>query len=317
MCIIVSKPKGIDVPEMNVLKNCFVNNSDGCGFAYNHNGKVIIKKGFMEFEDFKQELKKVGNLKEKGIVFHFRITTHGFSIKANTHPFPIDNKLKQLQALRISTDLAMAHNGIISSVNVSYKGNKSDTMAFIAEQVAYMKEIDSEFYKNVGFQNLMLSLSHSKLSFIDKEGDIYNLGDFIEDDGVFYSNTSYKTRTYYSGLYSYDYDDYYESEETGMGYIKLRSLPEDAIIMLSGSEFKNDYYEFLIDAEENLYMYSDYKYKDVEFTDNYSYCSNYAYEDLEGHKDCTESWFVYNIVDGYMENIKRLSYGLTNEGGDN
>jgi hypothetical protein len=53
MCIIVYKPKGIELPKEDILKNCFDNNADGAGYMYAHKGKVLIHKGFMDWEDFK------------------------------------------------------------------------------------------------------------------------------------------------------------------------------------------------------------------------------------------------------------------------
>ena len=258
MCIIVSKPKGVEVPSIETLRNCFINNDDGCGFAYNHNGKVIIRKGFMTFEDFEKELATIPNKKDKGMVFHFRITTHGDSNGANTHPFPVTSNYKKLQAERISSDLAVAHNGIISCVNVSYKSKFSDTMVFTADILSTIKEIDANFYENEKYQELLKTLSGSKLSFINGEGDIVNIGSFVLHEGVTYSNSTYKVTRHYPsvyGNYASAYDDYesyisrYRTENVGSenaedyGYINLRMLHEDAVICFDdGKTEVNNYF---------------------------------------------------------------------------
>ena len=58
MCIIVNKPKGVEMPSMKVLERCFDYNSDGAGLMYALKGKVEIRKGFMTFDDFKKGLSK-------------------------------------------------------------------------------------------------------------------------------------------------------------------------------------------------------------------------------------------------------------------
>ena len=44
MCIAIGKPIGVDVPNDEILTNCFNNNPDGAGFAFNYNNEVVIKK---------------------------------------------------------------------------------------------------------------------------------------------------------------------------------------------------------------------------------------------------------------------------------
>ena len=52
MCIIIAKEKYGRLPSEKELKNCFTNNSDGAGFMYVKNGKVVIDKGYMKYEAF-------------------------------------------------------------------------------------------------------------------------------------------------------------------------------------------------------------------------------------------------------------------------
>lgn len=310
MCIIVGKPKGVELPSIEVFRNCFIANDDGCGFSYNHNGKVIIKKGFMEFSDFEKELERVSNAKDKGMLFHFRITTHGGSSPANTHPFPVSDKIKLLQATKISTDLAMAHNGIIGSVDVGFKSTISDTMLFIAEQVYLMKDIDENFYKDDKFHNLLEALSNSKLTFLDGNGDLYFIGSFVLDNGIFYSNTSYKPSALYRSVYSKEYSEYQNYlAEYEPYYVKLRTLPENAELCIEGFVENNDYFEYLIDENNNVYIYSDNKYEDVESLDDmYTYCTNYSWKDLDKRNDIFENWYVYEKTERLVDKYKRIKH---------
>ena len=136
MCIIVNKPKGVEMPSMKVLERCFDYNSDGAGLMYALKGKVEIRKGFMTFDDFKKGLSKaekiLGDLKEHAIIMHFRITTHGNSDEGNCHPFPITKSEKLLRSERVTADLGMAHNGIISMYNTYDRTSVlNDTQKFI------------------------------------------------------------------------------------------------------------------------------------------------------------------------------------------
>ena len=45
MCIIAIKKTNIPLMDEKILKTMFDNNSDGAGFMYNYNNKVIIQKG--------------------------------------------------------------------------------------------------------------------------------------------------------------------------------------------------------------------------------------------------------------------------------
>ena len=48
----------------------------------------------------------------------------------------------------------------------------------------------------------------SKMVFLTSNGDIYKIGDFITDNDMIYSNTSYKNYTYLPYHFSFD-DDFY------------------------------------------------------------------------------------------------------------
>ena len=96
MCIIAIKKKNKELPDEEIFQTMFKNNSDGAGFMYNHNGKVIIQKGYMTYEEFKEALNKLCTKVDAyttAIVFHFRIATHGSVSPALCHPFPLSHKI--------------------------------------------------------------------------------------------------------------------------------------------------------------------------------------------------------------------------------
>lgn len=213
MCIIVAKKKGVKMPSKNILETCFNKNSDGAGLMYVQNGQVVIDKGYMDFKSFYKRLqkleKRLGNLTDRAIVMHFRIGTQGKNDKATTHPFPISKNVSDLKAIYFKTDVGMVHNGIISKFN--YDKTISDTQLFIKDFVSVIKKLKRDFYTDNSVMNLLKSeIGYSKLCFLDKNENIYYIGDKIEDNGIVYSNSSYKSYVYKTPSYAfnYDYDDY-------------------------------------------------------------------------------------------------------------
>lgn len=220
MCIIVAKNKGVELPTKKTLQQCFERNKDGAGIMYVKDNKVIIEKGLMTFQEFYQKLRSIkkmfgGDLTNKAIVMHFRIGTHGENDGETTHPFPISSNFEDLRATYFETDIAMVHNGIISAYN--YDSVLSDTQTFIRDYVSVFKDLKKNFYKNDKVMKIIsneVNISSNKLCFLDNKENIYYYGNKVEDNGVIYSNTTYKPYTYnlyrnYSYNYDYDYDYWY------------------------------------------------------------------------------------------------------------
>jgi predicted glutamine amidotransferase len=208
MCIIIGKVSGVKFPKDEYLKTSESHNSDGIGIAYHKFGtdKVIIKKDFKDVNDlikFQNE-----NLKEEdSVLYHFRFATHGLKDEGNRHPFPASKDENLLRSVNLETNLAIAHNGVLSEY--SDKKNKlSDTQLFIGEIMS-----DEVIINNIN-NEVILSLiaervSPSRLAIMQKNGDIIFLNTFTEEDGCLYSNTNYKTpkfnylNTNYSSGWSY------------------------------------------------------------------------------------------------------------------
>ena len=114
MCVIVAKDRGVALPENDTLHECFNHNNDGAGFAYARGGRVHIRKGFMTWRKFKKGLRRERLEDRDSIIYHFRIGTSGTTRPHNTHPFPMSSSEKLLRATWVSTNCAIAHNGVIS-----------------------------------------------------------------------------------------------------------------------------------------------------------------------------------------------------------
>lgn len=204
MCIIVYKPKG-KVVGRDMLANCFANNPDGAGYMYPAGGKAIIKKGYFTFEDFWREWEKTHKVFSDSLpaVFHFRIATAGELDKVNSHPH------------RIAPDLAFVHNGILSCVDVPKTSKVSDTIIyrnnflrqFTGRWIRYDRVFDA-IGKHIGKANKFLFMNGAgQVAFCNEEQGIW-------DGGLWFSNATYKPRTYvyrsWNGKDWYDYYNYCE-----------------------------------------------------------------------------------------------------------
>ena len=180
MCIIAVKPAEVKISQ-TYLENMWHGNSDGAGIMYAEGGKVRIIKGLMKFGDLEAAVREVGM--ERKFVMHFRIRTHGKVIPELTHPFWIEED-----------GLAMAHNGIISSVLAETSETESDTLVYARKIAARNTDSLETLTDPVEYSRIVSEIGYSKLVFMDRDGmtGIVNASLGTWDDGVWYSNSSYK-----------------------------------------------------------------------------------------------------------------------------
>lgn len=287
MCIIVAKDKWHDLPRKEYLKNCFNNNSDGAGFMYVDNGKVIIDKGYMTYKNFEKHYNKLcnkyNNFENKSLVMHFRIGTAGANSQENTHPYPITNDKEILHKRYYETDLGMAHNGIISQYNPAHDDKTTnDTQNFVMNYVAPLHEHYKDFYKNEYIMAGLEDITSSKLAFLDKYDNIYLVGTFVSDtDGIKYSNSNYLPYTkYYSTKYNsnkfYDYYKYYDDYK-----------------------HSESYYDYLYEDDDEKYLPAK---KDTDFVDKLN--STSAYENEVALKS---EWYI-SINEKPLESVGDKNY---------
>ena len=187
MCIAIVKPLGKELPSKEILRTCWNNNPDGCGFMYNDGKNVIIHKGFTKFKGFYKYLKKLDqqvDLKDKDVVLHFRIATSGGVNRECTHPFPVTKSITEMKKLDNVCEYGFAHNGIIQGY-----GSKdySDTMEYISSIIANIHDLDNS-------EELINALAYDNASrFAVLTKDNFELGGkWEEDKGLYYSNDTYK-----------------------------------------------------------------------------------------------------------------------------
>lgn len=198
MCIAVFKPAGTPAPTKETLKQCFMRNPDGAGFMVAINDTVVIRKGFMKYKDFEKAYKSFFdglNDKDYSIVYHFRIQTQGGAKPELTHPYPLTRSYGEMRKLTNECEIGVAHNGIIRLTSEYGVNDRNDTMTFISE---YLVDIihDNHYWskkpEKMRLVNRLLGNGYpNKLAILSKTGYCALVGNWIKDNGIYYSNTSY------------------------------------------------------------------------------------------------------------------------------
>ena len=195
MCIAVHVPADIEISE-DILRECFRSNPDGAGIMYTDGTNVYIQKGYMKIDEFVNAFKAVPSKFERS--FHCRIATSGKVEEGCTHPFPIVADMKDMKNVKHVCKGAVAHNGVITWASPT-KGRAewySDTMNFTSLILAPM--ID-KLHDPALHELIERSATGNKFIIMTPE-KVHLLGTFIQEGGVFYSNSSFrKTVTVYSG----------------------------------------------------------------------------------------------------------------------
>jgi len=215
MCIAIYKPEN-KVLSLATLKECYTSNPDGAGFMYAENKKLHIEKGFFSFQSFYDAFKKH---ETKQTVIHFRIKTHGKIDTTNCHPFAVNNAI------------GFVHNGIISGFG---DANHSDTIGF---NQSILQPLVSKWGNLALFQDPIIDLiegriGYSKLVFLDRHGNhkIMNEHKGTWDDGVWYSNDSYKP--YVAPVTTYDWKDSKYDWRKNVTTIKPITLPKTQVVAI-------------------------------------------------------------------------------------
>jgi predicted glutamine amidotransferase len=201
MCLIISKQSGIGLPKPEYLRSGACTNRDGLGVAYHKEGvdEVVIKK------DFKDVLDLIAWIPENitvndSLLVHFRFATSGLKDEGNRHPFPITKNLELIRKTNLVCQEAIVHNGVFTGYNDLQTYN--DTQKFIFDILAD-EEVRTNL-KNPAIKKLIENYLHnSKIAILLHTGEILYFGDFLEEDGLQFSNRGYKW-----GWSKYDRSDY-------------------------------------------------------------------------------------------------------------
>lgn len=265
MCVAIYKPQNVDLPSLETFKKCWNTNPDGAGVMYENEPTAkycyTIRKGFMTFSDFEKVYNELKTQKEKAMFFHFRIATHGGVTAGNTHPFPISQDITLLQHTYVLSNNVMIHNGVLPITP------RLDTISDTAELAIRLSK--NGLHKNLkAVKNLFEGFIGTNKIAIANERGIVLLGEWIEIEGVYFSNENWKSPKIYTAWNFqnyYDYDDYDDYGNYDIGkYNKL--LWQKIKSELLQSEL--DAYAAMSDDEKELFeaeqmdMYESY-YPDI------------------------------------------------------
>ena len=195
MCIICVSKSGVAQPSEKTIRTMFRNNPHGAGYMYARNGIVTIHKGFMDVESYLDALKSECFTSEDSVVYHFRISTQAGVTPEMTHPFPLTRQKPLTRKLDLACGCGIAHNGIIRITTDPNNKRYSDTAIFITDFLADIIRKPSDL-RNQNKLDTIYMLARSKFAIMDKGGYIATVGDFVEEDGLLYSNTSYLPRIF-------------------------------------------------------------------------------------------------------------------------
>lgn len=183
MCLIILKPAKVALPEEHV-RNGWISNPDGGGYAFAHRGKVVTRKGITTLKEFLEAFNADSKQYKKApFVLHFRIRSQGDKSVENTHPFDI-------------ADGVLAHNGTMDGTGATWDKGPSDTNLFCK---AVGDKLTLEWVK-ANLAALSSAVNYNKFVMLYKGGQyqIVNEKDGVWLNDVWYSNHTFKPRPTYS-----------------------------------------------------------------------------------------------------------------------
>lgn len=192
MCIIAVSKAGVKQPTLEQLKYMYNRNPDGAGYMYARDGVVTIHKGFMAWEDFKRSVQEEHFTKADPVVYHFRISTQAGVNPQMTHPFPLTRIRENCEKLDLTCSVGIAHNGIIRMTSDYSETRFSDTAIFITDYMTKLIRRREDITDDAVIE-MIDYLTNSKWAIMDGvTGEIVTVGQFQNENGILFSNGSYK-----------------------------------------------------------------------------------------------------------------------------
>lgn len=218
MCIIAIYEKGAR-PTLERVEYMMKRNPDGAGVAWNDGKQVHFRKGFTKPADVLAYVDSI-SAKANTIVFHARIATSGGVSAEKCHPYPVSANNKALNCIQGGGAFpVLFHNGVIS---LPLEKGLNDSQTFTKYALAPVYKRDPKgLARGVYDELLSIAGKGSRLALLYPDA-LKTYGEWTYDDGVTYSNTTYKPYEWkaynYGGRY-YDYGGYYD-DGGGYGYAK-------------------------------------------------------------------------------------------------
>lgn len=208
MCILIHQPAGTTISEA-MLHDFYQLNPDGFGAMFAVDGKIEVVKTLAK-ED---EIIKIYNeiVAGKEAIIHYRMKTHGDIDLDNCHPY------------RVTDDIWLAHNGILSEGNPVDK-KKSDTWHYIEYVLRPTLTAQPELFDNPDFIEYLGTMigSSNKFGLLRSDGKVQlvNRDSGVDHADLWLSNTYawspekhgfYKNKGY-KGHKGYSYGNWYDDD---------------------------------------------------------------------------------------------------------
>lgn len=265
MCVIAFSKKGVDAPTEQQIREMFMANPDGAGYAYEEGNKVKYKKGFMTVDALLKELQPLEQWKNKNLAIHFRIGTAGENDEHTCHPFPITTNYGEMRKTE-GEGPVLFHNGIIAQGGMIDE-NSSDTQDFVVAFAPMLKKYNKSKARDKWMEKIVTG---NRLLIMYGKDRYKMYGEWKQDGELLVSNLNYKSyryasEYYYNGVsgcyepittYQESFDEYWARKD------KQRKEEEEVADKL----FK--------EIERNEYIYAN----DAEIDAMLENCEEYGYE---------------------------------------
>lgn len=107
-----------------------------------------------------------------------------------THPFPLSNRLERMEKLDTTCRIGVAHNGVIRLTADPDNRRYSDTALFITQYLRVLIQ-RREDLRDRRVLDTVWNLAQSKFAIMDGGGYVATVGEFLNQDGLLFSNASY------------------------------------------------------------------------------------------------------------------------------
>lgn len=201
MCVILLAPKGTDKKSeflYEAIKTGAITNTDGIGLMYKEGDSIYVDKGYKSAEEIIEVLEKLSLSNDHGeLAIHLRIGNKGHVNAEMCHPFICSHDEEETMSLQSMTKKpVMMHNGTFTGLTLPT--GKSDTFVFANQFLSEKHVVDFMHAKPELFLDLAKSLIGPSrvLVFYPDHRDHAKIGTWIEDNGYYFSNESYKNARY-------------------------------------------------------------------------------------------------------------------------
>ena len=193
MCIICVSKKGVRQPNETEIRTMFSRNPHGAGYMVAEPNGVRIEKGFMTVKELLHALRQENFTPDDVVVYHFRISTQAGVCEEMTQPFPLCENIELLKCWHSVCDCGIAHNGIIPCTTFYDETEYSDTALFVSFYLTELVKGNADL-KDQKVLDKIEKMIHSKMVLLDKTGYIAIIGNFVEHDGLLFSNYTFEKK---------------------------------------------------------------------------------------------------------------------------